>query len=291
MKSKFKPLPKKKELISLTDLHTPKGRKGYYRYVDDDPDSFVEKTAPVLVGATIEEINNRLLDISGVDPHGDPRLKAFWAGTLPEVKYWEDSNGKTHEFVGKKYRYRRTFITEGYAYINDEGNKVIVSKSGDVPAHKIYAPERRPVEYGELIWVIEMKYTAEELVKLGWFPDPDSERGRTFCIKNGQRYRKPLDPRGEYVPAIRIEEPEYDSVGDIVKNWYRDITLQDVEKIQSVINKSQSESNQAFADRVTARDNDIQRIQKERQAEEVQKIIRDAGDNLSKLPVGRQIFI
>lgn len=266
------------------------GRAEYYRYYMDDPNSWIEKPAPTLLITPIDQINKELEKIAGVDHHGDPRFRAVWAGTLKEIKFWEDFGGKTHEIIGKKYCERRMRRNTGWSFIGNDGKKRTVTNQRFVPQGKAAGPESEVIEFGELKWVVEMKFTAEEMVNAGYLPAPGSEREKTFCIRNGQRYRKTFDRRGEYMFCFYCQDTVMGGEGDPVVQLYRDITLRDVENTRAIWNMAHSESESEFAARVIASTERILSIKEQRAAEEQSKAIRNAADRAEKLPVGQLIF-
>jgi hypothetical protein len=277
----------KKYKFGAKELRTPEGKREYYRYYLDVPESLVEKPAPTLQDVPIEEINRQLKEIAGTDAHGDPIFKASWAGTLPEIKYQEysDSEGvlKTKEFIGKKYAYYRRRVQDGYEFLNDEGHRIFVKNQNQIPSGKVARVVSHVEELGELYWVVEMKYTAEQMVAAGFLPDPDSERAKTFCIKNGNRYRKPFDPKGEYVFAFFCQELVADSDYAEPVPYYRDIGRQDVETVRAIWHRANNESESEFAERVIKQEQRIERIKAHRKAESDKAAIQDAADRLERI--------
>jgi hypothetical protein len=53
-----------------------------------------------------------------------------------------------------------------------------------------------------------MKYTPDELIAIGRYPDPRSEAAKTFGVKGRRRYIAPMDPRGEYIGLYSLETPD-----------------------------------------------------------------------------------
>lgn len=290
METEEKPQRDYSKFASAARVTSRDGKRRFYRYYLDEPQSYRMNIPAPSLPVSLDILNKELLKIGGVDSYGDQRIKIFWAGTLPEVKYYLGSDGKTHEFIGKKYMAKRARVVTGYSYLADNGEKVTVKEQHTVPKDKVLVPESEVVEWGELIWVIEYKFTGEEMVSAGYLPAPGSEREKTFAIKDGNRYRKPFDPRGEYVPAVRIEELEYDKTTNQITEWYRDVTMQDVENIRRVYQRALSESEPEFVEKVISRTEDIEKRKAQIEREQQRIIISEAADRVERKPIGREFY-
>ncbi len=264
-------------------LKTKEGKRDFYHYWSDVPESYVEKKPPQLNSHSIVYINRELRRVAGVDVHGHQRIMTSWAGTLPEIKYYEDANGVTHEFTGKKYAECRKWMTDGYEYFDDNNNRKFVKNIKEVPEDKVCQPVKHIYELGQLFWVVEWKYTAEELVTQGYLPPPDSDRAKTFCIKNGQRYRKPFDNQGEYVFAFFINEPYYPSKQSQAIMFYRDITMEDVEKVKAVWQKAHKETSPEFTARLKKNINKFEKIKKNNELLDMKIAIEAEADRIERI--------
>lgn len=266
--------------FKLKDLQTENGRREYYR---------VDLSNPMTVRNGLVEpyldpsYNAELAERYGYDELGDQRVRIAWAAELRQVQY-KDEGWRTVEYLGRKYPHGGGFrikIDDGYIYQSDKGKQVHVKRVEDVPPGKPAVKTFYYDDLGTRKFVVEMKFTLQEMVQLGWCPPPDTPRGEQWCVRGGKRYRSAPDPGGEYVLLYYIE----DEAGE-----YRDVRQEDIDFIHSVINRAQTETE---AERVTRRMAERDKIQKALAAEEKQKEAAAWGDALirvQKRPRGVKIF-
>lgn len=214
--------------MKLKDLKTEKGRQQYYEYDVKRPDTLVPHEPPVLDPV----FNELLLDVWGTCPNGDPRLRIVWGGSEPATRY-KDVGDRTIAYEGRKYQVIRIKKTTGWVYRDDKGRTVVAAKPNMVPKDKVAVEQFDYFDLGRMRWILEMKYTAEECVASGWYPEPDSEREASWGMKDGKRYADPPDPKGMYVMAKVFETPD---------GKYRDVQMSDIEAVVETIRTAENET-------------------------------------------------
>jgi hypothetical protein len=239
-------------LTNIKQLTTEEGRREYYKYFLDDPSSFRHHVEPYLD----PRFNDELKETYGCDHHGDPRFRIIWAGTEPMTAF-KDTGSETIEYLGKKYPWMRLRIVKGYTYTNDDGQKVHVTTIPQVPKDKIYTEDITWDDLGVMKFAIEAKYTAEEMVQMGWYPPFDSPEFDMYCVKNGKRYRSRPNPKGEYILAHYIETE---------KGEYRDVTQADIDRIHEIVARSRNESEEEYLARKMKQREDLARLEQENES-------------------------
>lgn len=253
-------------------------RAKYYTYDLSKQSTMVHHEPPYLE----PYFNRELLKLGGKDIFGDPILRIVWAGTLPETKYHEDVNGITKEYKGMKYAFIKRNVVTGYSYLNDKGQKVTVTDLNLVPPGKVSTRESYMDELGQMKWAVEMKYSAEDLVTLGYYPPLDSKRADQWCVRNGQRYRVKPNRQGDYLLAFFIETPE---------GGYRDVRESDLERIRYVWQRAHSETDEAFTQRKMEEIEAMLELEKIQRAEKLDSALGDAIIRAEKLPINPIHFI
>lgn len=279
-----------RSFIPVKNLGTIQGKKEYYEYDWKNPKTWVDKPEPSLSETSLETINKELAKIAGYDIHGDQRYRAIWAVKCEQRKMYPDSNGKLHVYMGKKYnpnmyfKFRRAI---GATYLNDKGQTVRATKPEDVPAGKPFTILTEMTELSILRWVIEMKFTFEELVEAKMIPAPDSERDKKFAVFEGKKYHTGFDPKGHYVLCYACEEINPD---DETNGFYRDVSMADVENIKRIWQLAQTESNHEFALR---KEKEVFENLARKEQKETDALLGAAQDALiivDKMPVNREFF-
>ena len=64
------------------------------------------------------------------------------------------------------------------------------------------------IHLGKLRWVLERKFTPEELIAMEMYPDPNTPAGRAYGYRGGRRYAVPMNPRGEYIGLYPLQTPD-----------------------------------------------------------------------------------
>lgn len=156
-----------------------------------------------------EKWNAILLKIAGRCPAGDPRLRIVWGGTAKKRGYFQGPEQSIEcdviKYPAPVPNIRRI---KGYNYFNDEGNVNFVVRPDHIPAGKIGMPVIESYQLGQLRWMLERKFTPEELVAMEMYPDPRTEAGRMYGVRGGRRYVAPMGKKGEYVPLYPLQTPD-----------------------------------------------------------------------------------
>lgn len=223
-------------MMSLRQLETEEGRREYYSYNPRDPLSLVPRSAPYLS----ERFNEELLEKYGTDIWGDQRIRIVWAPEVDQLQYYEDQHGNTYSYQGKRYPYMRIERVIGFCYRNAKGEHVTVTTEDRVPEGAIAEPVTIKEDLPKLHFVVEMKYTLEEMIALKWCPDPATTEGEAWCVRNGKRYRDTPDPRGEYMLAYPIVTAD---------GQYRDVTDDDLRHIHEIVRRVRTESPEEYVAR------------------------------------------
>jgi hypothetical protein len=246
-----------KRLFTIEELSTEEGRRAYYRIDLQDPSTLHNNCAePWLNPAYNEELKKRY----GCDIHGDQIVKISWAASLRAVAF-KDIGFTTLSYTGRKYPFMggyRLKVTTGFSYYSvdtetGESHKVTVPSLDKVPFGKVWTEEFAYDDLGARKWVVEMKYTVAQMVRMGWCPPPDTPEGEQWCVRQGKRYRIAPDPKGEYVFGFFIEHqvPE--------EGEYRDVTQADVDAIHAIFNRALNETDEERATRKMAEHEKLQK--------------------------------
>ncbi len=222
-------------MISLKELATEEGRRTYYTYNLKDPATLYHHSEPFLAPM----YNEQLLELWGTDVHGDQLLRISWSGTLAAPAF-KDVGDSVIEYEGKKYPFMRLVVNEGFEFHNKDGNLVFVTDVKDVPENTVFAVRKRYEDLGKMMFVLEMKFTAEQLVQQGYYPAFDSPEFDEWCVKNGKRYAPRPNPKGEYRFCNFIQTPD---------GKYRDVSPADVDNIRQLINRANSETEMEYITR------------------------------------------
>lgn len=225
-------------LTPFKSLETEDGRREYYTYDRERPETLRHHAEPYLDPA----FNEQLIEMFGRDPHGDPRMRIVWAGTL-RAPMCVDLGDRLVWFDGMKYPYMRTKRQIAWEYIDRNGKRVTTTNDKSIPQGTVYGPVYEWDALGHMKFVIEMKFTAEELVKLRKYPKPGSDEEKNWGVKNGKRYLRPPNPDGEYQFVHYVE----DGVGG-----YADCTQAHIDKIKEIFDRSLSETEEEFVARKLA---------------------------------------
>jgi hypothetical protein len=232
-----------------------------------------------------EEWNRTLAKIAGVDKFGDPRYRIVWGGTATKKGYIQtDTKSEPANVI--KYpanvpRYRKL---KGFEYVDDDGRTVTVTRQDLAPAGKFVAAVVEEYELGTLRWMLERKFTPEELIAMQMYPDPNTEAGKTFGVRGGRRYIAPMDGRGEYIPLYPLQTPD-GRYWEPTEEWF------------DLLRKTEKETREATeGDRMAALNRWVDKIeQRDRRleieaAEEDDAIFEEAIIEAEKAPKGR-IFV
>jgi hypothetical protein len=258
-------------------------RQQYYRYDLRNPATMVHHEVPFLD----PHFNRELLKLAGKDIFGDPILRIVWAGTLRETKYHEDANGKTQEYQGMKYAFIKRNVITGYTYINDKGHRVTVKTPDLVPKGKVYQNQSHMDELGTMKWVVEMKYSAQDLETLGYYPKLGSAKADQWCVKDGQRYRVKPSRTGEYLKAFFIEMPE--SMG-YAHFGYRDPRESDLEEIKRIWWQAHNESDEDYVKRKMENIDKMLAVEAAAKQAKMDNALEDAIVRAEKLPINPVFF-
>lgn len=155
------------------------------------------------------EWNKVLGEIGGQDEFGDNRLRLVWGGTQKKNGYKQTANGSQEaQVLSYKDIISERKILKGYEYKNDQNKVVFVNRADDAPSGVIVSAVYEYLEFGLLRWVLERKYTVQELVEEQMRPDPLTEEGRNYGRKQMMRTIAPTNPRGEYFRIRALETPD-----------------------------------------------------------------------------------
>jgi hypothetical protein len=259
-------------------------RQKYYVYDPSKPSTMVHHNPPRLD----DHFNRELLKLAGKDIYGDQRLRIAWAASIPETKYHENENGKTEEYEGRKYAFMKRRVVTGYTYINKKGHKVTVKHPALVPKDKVYTNASYLDELGIMKWVVEMKYTAQELEDMGYYPKHGSLKAEQWCVRNGQRYRIKPSRTGEYIKAFFIEMPDSFGFGNF---GYRDVRESDLEEIRRIWHQAHNESEEDYANRKMAEINARLEFEEAEQARKMDSALESAIIRAESQPIERVFFL
>lgn len=155
--------------------------------------------------------NKTLLDIGGKCPLGDQRLRIVWGGIEKSDGFIQTEFRSVPAKV-IKYRNRgiqRARLLKGFYYLKN-GVHVFVPRADLIPQGCLNIPEYEYLELGLLRWILERKFTIEELVAAGIRPDPHSLAGKNYGKQGSRQYIAETNPRGEYVMMYALESPQGD---------------------------------------------------------------------------------
>jgi len=247
-----------KRLFTFDELATEDGRREYYRVDLKNTDTLRNGLVEPYLNPAF---NDDLLERYGCDVHGDQLVKISWAADIRATQF-KDAGAITIPYLGRKYPWRGGFrlkVTTGYSYTDTDGNKVTVRTLADVPQRTAFIEEFEYDDLGARKFVVEMKYTLEQMVKMEWCPPPDTPEGEQWCVRNGKRYRVAPDPKGEYIFGFFIEDKDGE---------YRDVTALDVQGIHDIFNRALNETDE---ERVTRKVEEWERIQKRMKLKEAEQ--------------------
>jgi hypothetical protein len=221
---------------TLKELSTEEGRREYYTYDPRNPETLCHHQEPYLD----PRFNEELLEAAGTDIHGDPRMRIVWAGSLRQTNFKVMDDGSVLEYEGMKYPYMRVRMVRGYIYHDRNGNRVSTTSMIGIPDKTPFVEDIVWYDLGHMKFVLEMKYTYEELVKLGRYPVPGSKEDKEWHENKrykGKRMRLDPNPNGEYLFAHYIETPD---------GRYMDMNDDMMDKIRSVIFNATSQTEEAY---------------------------------------------
>lgn len=254
-------------------LDTEEKRREYYTYDMSKESTLIPHVAPSFID--LSPLNRELVELAGRDRYGDPRIRIVWADSLSKRKYYEGTDGNFHPYTGKVYPFLRTKRLSGYVYISDEGHETLVTRKELVPPEKLYRREFTYSDLGVMKFVVEMKYTLEERIALGYYPKDPIARSK-WGIKNGKRFADLPDGRGEYVLCFFIETPD---------KGYRDVSRADLDSIREIWRRAETESDAEYAIRKQEQVVAILALQDKEESEELNKILGDAIIRAQKQPI------
>ena len=194
--------------------------KHEYRTEDD----LCPHPAPV----SAENWNRELAQIGGTDRFGDVRLRLVWAGTMMKRGYDQTADGSVEapqiKYPGPVPKIRRLC---GFHYrTKRESKSNFVLRADLAPKGAFVTPVYDYIQLGILRWVLERKFTPEELILLQMYPDPATEEGRNYGREKisttmhtpygprttwsygNRRFIAAMDTRGEYVGLYPLETPD-----------------------------------------------------------------------------------
>lgn len=244
--------------MELKKLATEDGRREYYKYDLANPATLVHHQEPYLDPRFNKELHERY----GEDKHGDPRVRIVWAGNLRQPK-WRQYNGDTIEYSGMKYAYMRIRKDIGCEYL-ENGKKVFVTSVDKVPEGAVFSIVPHWDDLGVMKFVIEMKFTAQELTQMGWYPELDKDD--RYTRKGGNQWRLDPNPNGEYIFVHYIETPEGD---------YKDVAQEDLDAIHFMVHRSLNETEEEFIARRTAEMEQMQQLMSAEEAKKLEDLIAD----------------
>lgn len=265
-------------MFNLKDLNSEEARREYYTYDPTNPATMVHHSEPYLD----PRFNAELLDLFGVDQHGDQRVRIVWGGTLtaPAVRHMED--GTIREYLGMKYPFMRLRVITGFKYQDSDGHQVTVSAEKYVPKGKPFGPVFDWEDLGIMKFVIEMKFTYEEMVQLGYYPKPGSKDETTYTRKKGRKFRLEPNPKGDYIFCHYIETPD---------GQYADVTDEWIDRIRFILNRAQTETEQEYVARKLEAREKLAALTQEQEDLRLSAAIDDArGRAESKLARGKILY-
>lgn len=153
--------------------------------------------------------NRTLAKIGGHCPYGDPRLRIVWGGTAKKKGYIQTPE-RSEEALVIKYPapVPRVRVLKGYYYLTRDGKRAFVGRADRIPPGRLSQPVFEYSQLGALRWILERKFTPEELVAMQMYPDPRSHAAKTYGVRRGRRYVAPMDPRGEYIGLYPLQTPD-----------------------------------------------------------------------------------
>lgn len=220
----------------LKDIDNEEGRREYYTYDPSNPVTMQLHVEPYLD----PRFNEELLEIFGKDPHGDPRLRIVWGGTLRAVAFRHMEDGTSMQYDGMKYPYMRIRVIKGYHYYTPDGKRVRVMTRDRVPKDALFSEDFDYDDLGQMKFVLEMKYTAEEMVQIQRYPVPGSDEEVGWCFKNGKQYRAEPNPLGEYIFCHYIETED---------GRFADVTQNTIDSIRNIFNTATTETEAEYVKR------------------------------------------
>lgn len=240
------------DLIKIKELDTEEGRREYYTYDPRNPATLRPHAEPYLD----PRFNAELLEIFGTDVHGDPRLRIVWGGSTRASSFREMEDGSVLEYDGMRYPYMRLRIIRGYNYYDKKGRKVMVTSLSRVPPNTVFTEAIGWDDLGVMKFVLEMKYTAEELVKLGRYPKPGSDEEKNWCVRDGKRYRRKPDPNGDYLFCHYIETSD---------GRFADVTQITIDNIRAIFHRATTETEAEYVKRKLAEREQLAIAEKEQE--------------------------
>ena len=229
--------------------------------------------------------NKELLKIGGRCPFGDARLRIVWGGTEKKHGFLQTDKGSVEAMV-IKYAAQIPHVRKlvGYSYKDDAERYITVRRLDQVPEGKIPIPKLEYMQLGMLRWVLERKFTLDELIAMQMYPDPKSEKGREWGRRGGRRYAYMPDQRGLYVGLYPLQTPD-GKYFEPDADWFT--TLRKTQReIESVTEQ----------DKIDLMNRELDRIEEaERRAEQAEKDAREeiweeSIIEVEKAPQGRIIF-
>lgn len=219
--------------ISIAQLKTEDGRREYYTYDPTNPASMVQHAEPYLD----PRFNEELKHLFGVDLHGDQRVRVVWGGSEPAISFKQMPDGKSLQYLGKKYPYMRVRNVRGYIYIDKEGKKVTVKSIDRVPEGHPAVEDIIYDDLGIMKFVLEMKFTHAELIAMGRYPLPDDAHAWVHDKTMTYRIKADPNPNGEYIYAHYIETPDGEFC-DMTDAW--------LDQIKMILNRAQTETEEEY---------------------------------------------
>lgn len=155
-------------------------------------------------------INEELAKIGGKCPFGDNRFQIVFAGNLTKkgVRIYPDGEIITGEVI--KYLHKFTKVVD-WQYTDKNGNIHEVASMNEIPPQSeiVGFPVAVPRVFalGKLRFVLEVKFTLEELIKLGKYPAPDTIEGKNYGRNENQQIIEEYpDVRGIYENRLEFED-------------------------------------------------------------------------------------
>lgn len=213
-------------------------------------------------------INEELAKLGGKCAYGDDRFQIKFAGNLTKKGVREFPDGEIVSGNVTKYLHKFSKVTN-WQYTDLNGTVHEVSSSDQLPPQseikgfpvgvpKIYA-------LGQLRFVLEVKFTLEELVKLGKYPAPDSIEGRNYGRDDMNRIIDVYpESRGIYESRLVFEDAEGEFLRPTM-DWFNEIFKPDfwegmnygLDLLQEIDQKRLVEKEARQADAVTHRNRTI----------------------------------
>lgn len=202
-------------------------------------------------------INEELGRIGGTCVFGDNRFRVAWMAEALKKGYLYYPDGT--EYVGDVLKYPlRTSQTHVFVYKDKSGVEGEVASADKLPPPEdiegLPLAKDKIYNLGRLRWILEVKFTLEELIKLGEYPAPDSAEGKRFGVKKGLKHIIYPDVRGEYVGKMIFQDafgnyrcPDREWLEKFHAHFHESTTL-DREQLRALDEKREQEREKDLAD-------------------------------------------